>query len=97
MDQLLVQLLLLLLFRNTILKMSIVGILCYYWLNIVATSESQVKFQNHKSLTCSARLGTTWIRDLLQQREAHVVSWEAEFPTLKIFISNLREINCRKK
>nr|XP_030141137.3 transmembrane channel-like protein 5 [Taeniopygia guttata]XP_030141138.3 transmembrane channel-like protein 5 [Taeniopygia guttata]XP_030141139.3 transmembrane channel-like protein 5 [Taeniopygia guttata]XP_030141140.3 transmembrane channel-like protein 5 [Taeniopygia guttata] len=27
--------------RNTILKMSIVGILCYYWLNIVATSESQ--------------------------------------------------------
>nr|XP_054499594.1 transmembrane channel-like protein 5 [Agelaius phoeniceus] len=27
--------------RNTILKMSIVGILCYYWLNIVAASESQ--------------------------------------------------------
>ncbi|KAF4800885.1 transmembrane channel-like protein 5 [Turdus rufiventris] len=27
--------------RNFILKMSIVGILCYYWLNIVATSESQ--------------------------------------------------------
>ncbi|KAM9261551.1 transmembrane channel-like protein 5 [Cariama cristata] len=27
--------------RNTILKISIVGILCYYWLNIVATSESQ--------------------------------------------------------
>ncbi|NXD99431.1 TMC5 protein, partial [Chaetorhynchus papuensis] len=27
--------------RVTILKMSIVGILCYYWLNIVATSESQ--------------------------------------------------------
>ncbi|NXE35880.1 TMC5 protein, partial [Ptilorrhoa leucosticta] len=27
--------------RNIILKMSIVGILCYYWLNIVATSESQ--------------------------------------------------------
>ncbi|NXI22485.1 TMC5 protein, partial [Sterrhoptilus dennistouni] len=27
--------------RNTILKMSIVGILCYYWLNVVATSESQ--------------------------------------------------------
>uniref|UniRef100_A0A8C5U904 Transmembrane channel-like protein n=1 Tax=Malurus cyaneus samueli TaxID=2593467 RepID=A0A8C5U904_9PASS len=28
-------------FRNIILKMSIVGILCYYWLNIVAASESQ--------------------------------------------------------
>uniref|UniRef100_A0A8D2NBX2 Transmembrane channel-like protein n=1 Tax=Zonotrichia albicollis TaxID=44394 RepID=A0A8D2NBX2_ZONAL len=41
MHQLLVQLLLLLLFRNIILKISIVGILCYYWLNIVATSESQ--------------------------------------------------------
>uniref|UniRef100_A0A8C9NBG6 Transmembrane channel-like protein n=1 Tax=Serinus canaria TaxID=9135 RepID=A0A8C9NBG6_SERCA len=41
MDQLLVQLLFLLLFRNIILKISIVGILCYYWLNIVATSESQ--------------------------------------------------------
>ncbi|NXC51799.1 TMC5 protein, partial [Aleadryas rufinucha] len=27
--------------RNIILKMAIVGILCYYWLNIVATSESQ--------------------------------------------------------
>uniref|UniRef100_A0A803VLG8 Transmembrane channel-like protein n=1 Tax=Ficedula albicollis TaxID=59894 RepID=A0A803VLG8_FICAL len=27
--------------RNIMLKMSIVGILCYYWLNIVATSESQ--------------------------------------------------------
>ncbi|NXM62004.1 TMC5 protein, partial [Illadopsis cleaveri] len=27
--------------RITILKMSIVGILCYYWLNIVAASESQ--------------------------------------------------------
>ncbi|NWV40437.1 TMC5 protein, partial [Grantiella picta] len=27
--------------RNVILKMSIVGILCYYWLNIRATSESQ--------------------------------------------------------
>ncbi|NXU14107.1 TMC5 protein, partial [Pardalotus punctatus] len=27
--------------RNIILKMSIVGILCYYWLNVVATSESQ--------------------------------------------------------
>ncbi|NXJ22424.1 TMC5 protein, partial [Dicrurus megarhynchus] len=27
--------------RVTILKMSIIGILCYYWLNIVATSESQ--------------------------------------------------------
>ncbi|XP_014108281.1 PREDICTED: transmembrane channel-like protein 5 isoform X2 [Pseudopodoces humilis] len=27
--------------RNIILKMSIVGILCYYWLNIVATSQSQ--------------------------------------------------------
>ncbi|NXI77386.1 TMC5 protein, partial [Rhipidura dahli] len=27
--------------RVAILKMSIVGILCYYWLNIVATSESQ--------------------------------------------------------
>ncbi|NXP62594.1 TMC5 protein, partial [Chloropsis cyanopogon] len=27
--------------RNIILKMSVVGILCYYWLNIVATSESQ--------------------------------------------------------
>ncbi|NWH34343.1 TMC5 protein, partial [Chloropsis hardwickii] len=27
--------------RNIVLKMSIVGILCYYWLNIVATSESQ--------------------------------------------------------
>ncbi|NWI28528.1 TMC5 protein, partial [Sula dactylatra] len=27
--------------RNIILKMSIVGILCYYWLNIVAASESQ--------------------------------------------------------
>lgn len=27
--------------RNIILKMSIVGILCYYWLNIVATSDSQ--------------------------------------------------------
>ncbi|NXO95463.1 TMC5 protein, partial [Certhia brachydactyla] len=27
--------------RNIILKMSIVGILCYYWLNIVAGSESQ--------------------------------------------------------
>ncbi|XP_037239629.1 transmembrane channel-like protein 5 isoform X5 [Falco rusticolus] len=27
--------------RNIILKISIVGILCYYWLNIVATSESQ--------------------------------------------------------
>ncbi|NXH36672.1 TMC5 protein, partial [Myiagra hebetior] len=27
--------------RVIILKMSIVGILCYYWLNIVATSESQ--------------------------------------------------------
>lgn len=77
--------------------MSIIGILCYYWLNIVATSESQVKFQNHKSLTYSAKLGTTWIRDLLQQREAHVVSWEAEFPTVTVFITNLREINCRKK
>uniref|UniRef100_A0A8C3EV37 Transmembrane channel-like protein n=1 Tax=Corvus moneduloides TaxID=1196302 RepID=A0A8C3EV37_CORMO len=41
MDQLLVQLLLLLLFRIIILKMSVVGILSYYWLNIVATSESQ--------------------------------------------------------
>ncbi|NXS59836.1 TMC5 protein, partial [Brachypteracias leptosomus] len=28
-------------FRNTILKISIVGILCYYWLNVVAASESQ--------------------------------------------------------
>ncbi|NWZ80774.1 TMC5 protein, partial [Poecile atricapillus] len=27
--------------RNIILKMSIVGILCYYWLNVVATSQSQ--------------------------------------------------------
>ncbi|XP_014724401.1 PREDICTED: transmembrane channel-like protein 5 isoform X1 [Sturnus vulgaris] len=27
--------------RNIILKISIVGILCYYWLNVVATSESQ--------------------------------------------------------
>ncbi|NWT63910.1 TMC5 protein, partial [Prunella himalayana] len=27
--------------RNTILKISIVGILCYYWLNVVSTSESQ--------------------------------------------------------
>ncbi|NXK31352.1 TMC5 protein, partial [Piprites chloris] len=27
--------------RNIILKMSIVGILCYYWLNIVSASESQ--------------------------------------------------------
>ncbi|CAM9518079.1 unnamed protein product [Bubo scandiacus] len=27
--------------RNIILKISIVGILCYYWLNIVAVSESQ--------------------------------------------------------
>ncbi|XP_038007450.1 transmembrane channel-like protein 5 [Motacilla alba alba] len=27
--------------RNTILKMSIVGILCYYWLDIVAASESE--------------------------------------------------------
>ncbi|XP_074775252.1 transmembrane channel-like protein 5 [Athene noctua] len=27
--------------RNTILKISIVGILCYYWLSIVAASESQ--------------------------------------------------------
>ncbi|NWW84110.1 TMC5 protein, partial [Rhynochetos jubatus] len=27
--------------RNVILKISIVGILCYYWLNIVAASESQ--------------------------------------------------------
>ncbi|NXH47808.1 TMC5 protein, partial [Dicaeum eximium] len=27
--------------RNIILKMSIVGILCYYWINIVAASESQ--------------------------------------------------------
>ncbi|NWZ47015.1 TMC5 protein, partial [Haliaeetus albicilla] len=27
--------------RNIILKISIVGILCYYWLNIVAASESQ--------------------------------------------------------
>lgn len=97
MDQLLVQLLFLLLFRNIILKISIVGILCYYWLNIVATSESQVKFQNHRSLACSARLGTTWIRDLLQQKGAHVVLWEAEFPTLTIFISNLRETNSRKK
>lgn len=77
--------------------MSIVGILCYYWLNIVAASESQVKFQKHKSLIYSAKLGTTWIRDLLQQREAHIVSWEAEFPTVTVFISNLREINCRKR
>lgn len=77
--------------------MSIVGILCYYWLNIVATSESQVKFQNHKSLTYSARLGTTLRRDFLQQREVLVVSWEAEFPTLTVFISNLREMNCREK
>ncbi|NXO13080.1 TMC5 protein, partial [Oriolus oriolus] len=27
--------------RTIILKMSVVGILCYYWLNVVATSESQ--------------------------------------------------------
>ncbi|NXQ54025.1 TMC5 protein, partial [Anthoscopus minutus] len=27
--------------RNTILKMSIIGILCYYWLDIAATSDSQ--------------------------------------------------------
>ncbi|XP_065706967.2 transmembrane channel-like protein 5 [Patagioenas fasciata] len=27
--------------RNIILKISIVGILCYYWLNVVATSQSQ--------------------------------------------------------
>lgn len=71
--------------------MSIVGILCYYWLNIVATSESQVKFQELKSLTYSARLGTTWLRGLLQQRQAHVVSWEAEFPTLRVFISSLEK------
>lgn len=77
--------------------MSIVGILCYYWLNVMATSESQVKFQKHRSLAYSARLGTTWIRHLLQQREAHVVSWEAEFPTLTVFISTLTEISCRKK
>lgn len=55
------------------------------------------KVSKHKSLTCSARLGTTWIRDLLQQREAHEVLWEAEFPTLTIFISNLRQISSRKK
>uniref|UniRef100_A0A8C8A850 Transmembrane channel-like protein n=1 Tax=Otus sunia TaxID=257818 RepID=A0A8C8A850_9STRI len=36
-----IYLLLLFLFRNIILKISIVGILCYYWLNIVAVSESQ--------------------------------------------------------
>lgn len=77
--------------------MSIVGILCYYWLNIVATSESQVKYQEHNSLTYSATLGTTWLRGSLQQRQAHVVSWEAEFPTLTVFISSLREINCRNK
>ncbi|NXA52269.1 TMC5 protein, partial [Nothocercus julius] len=28
--------------RNTILKMSIIGILCYYWLDIVSASESRV-------------------------------------------------------
>ncbi|NXA05642.1 TMC5 protein, partial [Sapayoa aenigma] len=27
--------------RNTILKISIIGILCYYWLNVVSASESQ--------------------------------------------------------
>ncbi|NXG43866.1 TMC5 protein, partial [Psilopogon haemacephalus] len=27
--------------RNVVLKMSVVGILCYYWLNVVASSESQ--------------------------------------------------------
>ncbi|NXR08291.1 TMC5 protein, partial [Semnornis frantzii] len=27
--------------RNIVLKMSVVGILCYYWLNVVAASESQ--------------------------------------------------------
>uniref|UniRef100_A0A8B9ZH54 Transmembrane channel-like protein n=2 Tax=Anas TaxID=8835 RepID=A0A8B9ZH54_ANAPL len=36
-----VQLLLLFLCRNIILKISIIGILCYYWLDIVATSKSQ--------------------------------------------------------
>lgn len=43
--QLAVHLLLLFLCRIIILKISIIGILCYYWLNVVAASESQVKFQ----------------------------------------------------
>uniref|UniRef100_A0A669QHS9 Transmembrane channel-like protein n=1 Tax=Phasianus colchicus TaxID=9054 RepID=A0A669QHS9_PHACC len=39
--QLPVQLMLCFLCRTIILKISIVGILCYYWLNVVAASESQ--------------------------------------------------------
>uniref|UniRef100_A0A8C0G911 Transmembrane channel-like protein n=1 Tax=Chelonoidis abingdonii TaxID=106734 RepID=A0A8C0G911_CHEAB len=38
------QLYLLLLCRNVFLKIAIIGILCYYWLNDVATSEKEVKF-----------------------------------------------------
>uniref|UniRef100_A0A8B9CHQ0 Transmembrane channel-like protein n=1 Tax=Anser brachyrhynchus TaxID=132585 RepID=A0A8B9CHQ0_9AVES len=40
-QQLSVQLLVLFLCRNIILKISIIGILCYYWLDIVAESKSQ--------------------------------------------------------
>lgn len=80
MDQLFVQLLLLLLFRIIILKMSIVGILCYYWLNIVATSESQVKFQNHKSLIYSARLGTTLIRDFSKEKYTWCLGKLSSYP-----------------
>ena len=31
-------------FRNIFLKISIIGILCYYWLNIVALNSEEVRF-----------------------------------------------------
>ena len=31
-------------FRNIFLKISIIGILCYYWLNIVALDSEEVRF-----------------------------------------------------
>lgn len=80
-QQLSVQLLVLFLCRNIILKISIIGILCYYWLDIVAESKSQVKFQKYASLTHDNSLGTTLVIGLLQQREVHGVLWTAEFPT----------------
>lgn len=80
--QLPVQLMLHFLCRTIILKISIIGILCYYWLNVVAVSESQVKFQKYLSLTYSTSLRATLMAGLFKQREVPVVPWTAEFATL---------------
>lgn len=51
-----------LLHRNVILKMSIIGILCYYWLNIVATSATEVRF--HLPCLCTHLCFKDWETDL---------------------------------